>query len=365
MTTSTKGPAFEIRFCEGNKVQVYDLSKKGQHVLPSEYQEDDVAKGRLRYSKLGNQPIIIKQRQNENDSNNDDDDNNYKSINTTPTTTTTATSPNNNNENIGLNVIPVVAKQKALEDEKELESIRQAEEAVRKAMERKQKIERARIARQKALIEAEGQQQQQPNDIMNDDNNHNYNMEINRKEEDIHQLSPQPSYQSVKKINKEHTIITDMNIKEKSDNTMTIHQPSTPVPQQQQQQQHYYQQYNNNNNNSNNNKYKHHDQHLSSSSLSSSITPLPTSLPSPPQPAATYYNKASYPNINHHHQQQQQQQNYSYQPNINNNSNINNNYNNMNMTIPPKVQNEEYPSFFHQDMDDHKKKNSSCCCIIS
>ncbi|KAI9299585.1 hypothetical protein BJ944DRAFT_47707 [Cunninghamella echinulata] len=114
--------------------------------------------------------------------------------------TTTTTISNINKENIGLNVIPVVAKQKALEDQKELESIRQAEEAVRKAMERKQKIERARIARQKALAEAEGQQQQSSG-TMNDDNNHNDSMEINRKE-DVPQLSPQPSYQSVKKINK-------------------------------------------------------------------------------------------------------------------------------------------------------------------
>ncbi|CDS08975.1 hypothetical protein LRAMOSA10335 [Lichtheimia ramosa] len=55
-----QGPAYEIRFCKDNVVQVFDLSAKHDHEkgLPFEYDEDDVLHGRLRYSKLaGNRPL--------------------------------------------------------------------------------------------------------------------------------------------------------------------------------------------------------------------------------------------------------------------------------------------------------------------
>ncbi|KAI9315716.1 hypothetical protein BX666DRAFT_1958420 [Dichotomocladium elegans] len=55
LTMSTRGAAYEIRFCKDNIVQVFDLSKKNEfneQKLPYEYDEDDVINGRLRYSKL-------------------------------------------------------------------------------------------------------------------------------------------------------------------------------------------------------------------------------------------------------------------------------------------------------------------------
>lgn len=159
-------------------------------LIKIEYLEDDVANGRLRYSKLGNQWISpspssssvneinntsTSKQQQQNDENNNSislstiyDDHNESRIttNSSNSSSSSSSSYNNNHEEDNddddirkkLNVIPVVAKQKAIEDAKELESIRQAEEAVRKAMERKQKIERARLARQKAKAEAESQQ---------------------------------------------------------------------------------------------------------------------------------------------------------------------------------------------------------------
>ncbi|SAM03659.1 hypothetical protein [Absidia glauca] len=144
----TKGPAFEIRFCEGNKVQVFDLSKRGDQsgnkLLPNEYLEDDVVNGRLRYSKLGNQWLSDDAGTNQHHQQTlaaIPDDRNH--------TSTTTKRPDDE-----LNVIPVVAKRKAMEDAKELESIRQGEEAMRKAMERKKKIEMVRRARQQAAAAA-------------------------------------------------------------------------------------------------------------------------------------------------------------------------------------------------------------------
>ncbi|KAI7884657.1 hypothetical protein K492DRAFT_204557 [Lichtheimia hyalospora FSU 10163] len=55
-----QGPAYEIRFCKDNVVQVFDLNARNDHErgLPFEYDEDDVLHGRLRYSKLaGNRPL--------------------------------------------------------------------------------------------------------------------------------------------------------------------------------------------------------------------------------------------------------------------------------------------------------------------
>ncbi|KAI8142556.1 hypothetical protein BJV82DRAFT_615272 [Fennellomyces sp. T-0311] len=50
--SATKGPAFEIRFCDDNRVQVFDLSGPHGKQLPFEYREDEVLEGHLRYSKL-------------------------------------------------------------------------------------------------------------------------------------------------------------------------------------------------------------------------------------------------------------------------------------------------------------------------
>ncbi|KAI8339150.1 hypothetical protein BC941DRAFT_422271 [Chlamydoabsidia padenii] len=122
------GPAFEIRFCKGNKVQVFDLSRRwdvsGNQPLPNEYLEDDVINGRLRYSKLGNQWVS------------------YNSMDTTkhqrpPQLTTPSVT----------DIVPALAKQRATEDAKEQEHIRQAQEAMQKALDRKKKIEMARRAR--------------------------------------------------------------------------------------------------------------------------------------------------------------------------------------------------------------------------
>ncbi|ORX51621.1 hypothetical protein DM01DRAFT_1337126 [Hesseltinella vesiculosa] len=131
----TKGPAFEIRFCDDNKVQVFDLSNRGPGTvdqrLPNEYREDDVRQGRLRYSKLGNQwaqedrrppyrdggITYDEQRENERD------------------------------------VIPVLARQRQMEDAKEQQHILEGEEAVRKAMERKERIAMAKRNRDRRLAE--------------------------------------------------------------------------------------------------------------------------------------------------------------------------------------------------------------------
>ncbi|KAI9494994.1 hypothetical protein BDB00DRAFT_870984 [Zychaea mexicana] len=54
-TSATKGPAFEIRFCDDNRVQVFDLSGRRDPTvkqLPLEYRESEVLEGKLRYSKL-------------------------------------------------------------------------------------------------------------------------------------------------------------------------------------------------------------------------------------------------------------------------------------------------------------------------
>ncbi|KAI8338917.1 hypothetical protein BC941DRAFT_451236 [Chlamydoabsidia padenii] len=142
----TKGPAFEIRFCEGNKVQVFDLSKKGDQsgnqLLPNEYLEDDVVNGRLRYSKLGNQWLS------------DDAGTHQQTLAAIPDDQQKRTNIQKKTDD-NLDIIPVVAKRKAIEDAKELESIRQGEEAMRKAMERKKKIEMVRRAREQAAAAKE------------------------------------------------------------------------------------------------------------------------------------------------------------------------------------------------------------------
>ncbi|KAI9271811.1 hypothetical protein BDA99DRAFT_501083 [Phascolomyces articulosus] len=53
--SATKGPAFEIRFCDDNRVQVFDLYGRNDpnaKRLPYEYDENEVLEGKLRYSKL-------------------------------------------------------------------------------------------------------------------------------------------------------------------------------------------------------------------------------------------------------------------------------------------------------------------------
>jgi hypothetical protein len=94
-----------------------------------EYLEDDVVNGRLRYSKLGNQWITYntmeaqQQRQQQQ-----------------PPVKIPAPKPD---------VVPALAKQRAIDEAKELEHIRQAQEAMQKAMDRKKKIQMARCARKK------------------------------------------------------------------------------------------------------------------------------------------------------------------------------------------------------------------------
>ncbi|KAL0084835.1 hypothetical protein F4703DRAFT_1593342 [Phycomyces blakesleeanus] len=214
------GPAFELRFCDNNIVQVYDLTRRQKpaekHLLPNEYPIDDVLKGRLRYSKLGNQRLsrlsggsskfqafqLALSRQHSKETladieteSNEDNDEQLKDRSNLPTnksggnigidgggnkrrrrrerTRTTGSksesesesefkskSKSNTKDSIypstsNSTKIPVVVKRQIEMDEKELAEIRKGQEAVRKAMERKAKIQNAR-KNAKRVIEKEG-----------------------------------------------------------------------------------------------------------------------------------------------------------------------------------------------------------------
>lgn len=102
---------------------------KNSYCLFVVYLEDDVVNGRLRYSKLGNQWIAEdtmetrQQRQQQ-----------------LPPVKVPTQKPD---------VVPALAKQRAIDEAKELEHIRKAQEAMQKAMDRKKKIQMARCARKK------------------------------------------------------------------------------------------------------------------------------------------------------------------------------------------------------------------------
>ncbi|CAO3592549.1 unnamed protein product [Absidia cylindrospora] len=358
-TSITKGPAFEIRFCEGNKVQVYDLSRRGDRsgnqLLPNEYLEDDVVNGRLRYSKLGNQWLSddagTKQHHQRQLAAIPDD----PSTSTTITTTTATALVDDKNNN--LDVIPVLAKRKAIEDAKELESIRQGEEAMRKAMERKMKIEMARRARQKAAAKAESSTNLEnlahedgaPHDGSGDKDD--FNNITNRP---MNEQDPQHQYEQEKDIpfsTEENGRTTKSNQK-----PSLLHSdfapPTTPLPDRQQ--------VDNDSissgmpdtsfpSNDENNK-QHFDR-------SPSLPPSFATAPAMERPESAYRPQSSpkqhySPQQHDPHGQQQQKQQYvynSYQPTTQNNQ-----------------QQPAEDSFFHQDSTNDKTKSSSgCCCIIS
>ncbi|ORZ20416.1 hypothetical protein BCR42DRAFT_207574 [Absidia repens] len=351
-TSITKGPAFEIRFCEGNKVQVYDLSRRGDQsanqLLPNEYLEDDVVNGRLRYSKLGNQWLS--------------DDTGTKqhhqrqlaAIPDDPSTSTTTTTALVDEKNNNLDVIPVLAKRKALEDAKELESIRQGEEAMRKAMERKMKIEMARRARQKAAAEAESSinlenlshKDDAPQDGSGDKNDFNNNTNRPMNEQD-----PQHQYEQEKDISfrtEENGRTTKTNQPSLLHNDVTP--PTTPLPNRQQVDGDSISSDMPDTTSANN--HENNKQHFD---RSPSPPPLFTAAPAIERPESVYRAQSSpnqhyYPQ--HHDPQRQQQQQHvynSYQP-------------------TPQIHQQQAAedSFFHQDSTNDKAKPSSgCCCIIS
>ncbi|KAI9031666.1 hypothetical protein CLU79DRAFT_265646 [Phycomyces nitens] len=158
------GTAFEIRFCDNNIVQVYDLTRRqkptDKHLLPNEYPIDDVLKGRLRYSKLGNHrlsrlsggsskfqafQLALSQHQQKDTEIEFNEDNEhisqeYSSIAGMESNAKDPVHPSPSDST----KIPTVVKRQIEMDEKELAEIRKGQEAVRKAMERKAKIQNAR-----------------------------------------------------------------------------------------------------------------------------------------------------------------------------------------------------------------------------
>ncbi|KAI7868315.1 hypothetical protein BDF14DRAFT_1881102 [Spinellus fusiger] len=158
------GPAFEIRFCDNN---VFDLTRHHKPVetqlLPNEYPMEDVLKGRLRYSKLGNQrlsrlsggshpfqsyqslkgmPEIEVNQDNEHRANFTQESNGMLSM----------TRPLQDKSPFPFRT----SEQNEAEDAKERRRIAEGEEAVRKAMERKARIENARQnAKKRRIVEEE------------------------------------------------------------------------------------------------------------------------------------------------------------------------------------------------------------------
>ncbi|KAF7731017.1 hypothetical protein EC973_001063 [Apophysomyces ossiformis] len=150
---SKPGTAFEIRFCDNNIVQVFDLTKhpkdNQRQLLPNEYNEDDVLKGRLRFSKLGH-PISVEQSAEARNS----IERNHRDVDIINLSRQDKLGHAFNDLPLGtaMDVIPAVAKRQAKERKNELRQKREAEEAVKKAMDRKAKIEQARMNAKKAAV---------------------------------------------------------------------------------------------------------------------------------------------------------------------------------------------------------------------